>query len=317
MNADPKLLWPKIFVCGYGTQRCNAKADTYSRYMPENALKPLFDSEISLQNPNLVILQQNEKTREKLKKDIINILMFDNKDYDIDLSSNILEVKTNWGKLSYEVLGDGYSSTIQWILDFLNWSIYASKGQDDNKNYFDKGGILLLDELDQHLHPKWQRYIVQRLCNQFPKIQIIAATHNPLCAAGITDIDKSQLISLQEYDNNNVEPEIIDKDILKGKRADQVLSHAFGLITSRTPGNQDDISKYTELFGKKNRSSSEEEEFQTLKEQLSKSIINGENEYEQTVEKAIQDVIKNYELKIPKELLDIETKQKLKELFND
>jgi predicted ATP-binding protein involved in virulence len=40
-------------------------------------------------------------------------------------------------------------------------------------------GIVLIDELDLHLHPKWQRRIIEDLRRTFPKIQFIATTHSP------------------------------------------------------------------------------------------------------------------------------------------
>jgi len=41
-------------------------------------------------------------------------------------------------------------------------------------------GIVLIDEIDLHLHPQWQRGIIQRLRDTFPKCQFLLATHSPI-----------------------------------------------------------------------------------------------------------------------------------------
>ncbi|WP_164672451.1 AAA family ATPase, partial [Vibrio cholerae] len=47
-------------------------------------------------------------------------------------------------------------------------------------------GIVLIDEIDLHLHPKWQQTIVQKLENTFPNIQFILSTHSPLVLTTVT-----------------------------------------------------------------------------------------------------------------------------------
>ncbi len=54
-------------------------------------------------------------------------------------------------------------------------------------------GIVLIDELDMHLHPKWQRRIVQDLQNAFPDMQFIATTHSPFI---LQSLESGQVIDL-------------------------------------------------------------------------------------------------------------------------
>ena len=88
------------------------------------------------------------------------------------------------------------------MLDFLGWQLY-------NKRIQLSGcfGMLLVDEIEQHLHPKWQRYIVQRLNKQVRNIQFITSTHAPLVAAGLADIDNAQLVRLDKDNNNKIDVE--------------------------------------------------------------------------------------------------------------
>jgi len=49
------------------------------------------------------------------------------------------------------------------------------------------GGIVLVDELDLHLHPKWRREFVRALKRTFPRVQFVATTHSPLVLAGLDE----------------------------------------------------------------------------------------------------------------------------------
>jgi len=58
-------------------------------------------------------------------------------------------------------------------------------------------GIVLIDELDLHLHPNWQRKIIERLRTTFPLIQFIATTHSPTI---VQSLQPGELINLNDYD---------------------------------------------------------------------------------------------------------------------
>lgn len=50
------------------------------------------------------------------------------------------------------------------------------------------GGVVLIDEIDMHLHPKWQWNIINALRTVFPNVQFIAATHSPILFASAKDV---------------------------------------------------------------------------------------------------------------------------------
>ena len=76
---------------------------------------------------------------------------------------------------------DGYRVTLNWILDIYGW-VMRFEGSIDSEGYVQ--GILLIDEIEQHLHPSMQRYIVQHLKRLFPKLQVLASSHSPLVVQG-------------------------------------------------------------------------------------------------------------------------------------
>ncbi len=56
------------------------------------------------------------------------------------------------------------------------------------KNPLEGDGVILIDEVDMHLHPKWQRSIVENLVNTFPNCQFILTTHSPIVISDYKDI---------------------------------------------------------------------------------------------------------------------------------
>ena len=93
-------------------------------------------------------------------------------------------------------------------------------------------GIVLIDELDMHLHPKWQWRVIDALRGTFPKLQFIAATHSPILFASaknvwLIDIDSGYVqyanshygidlnTSVAEYQQTNCLP--LELEILEGE----------------------------------------------------------------------------------------------------
>lgn len=75
-------------------------------------------------------------------------------------------------------------------------------------------GIVLIDELDLHLHPKWQRTIVKKLKDTFPKIQFITTTHSPFI---VQSLKNNELIDLQGKNMNDDYLNIGLEEIVEGE----------------------------------------------------------------------------------------------------
>ena len=83
------------------------------------------------------------------------------------------------GPVSLDDLSDGYQNVAAWVGDLL----YRTTGAfDDFSNPLATRGLLLLDEIDLHLHVKWQRQLRQFIEDKLPKFQIVATTHSPMTA---------------------------------------------------------------------------------------------------------------------------------------
>jgi predicted ATP-binding protein involved in virulence len=124
----------------------------------------------------------------------------------------------------------------------------------ETKDPLHEEGVVLIDELDIHLHPLWQRDIAQLLQAQFPNLQFIVATHSPLIASGAGEKAATFRFSMSEG------KAIVEKvKNISALSVDYILrSPAFGLISPYSPQTQEKIDRYDSLLSKQNRLSPEE-----------------------------------------------------------
>ncbi len=97
----------------------------------------------------------------------------------IDRKNRELLFDTQDGRLPLDQLSEGYQNMSAWCGDLLYRITEVYK---DYKNPLSARGLLLIDEIDLHLHPVWQRALKDFLDQKLPHFQILATTHSPLTA---------------------------------------------------------------------------------------------------------------------------------------
>jgi predicted ATP-binding protein involved in virulence len=153
---------------------------------------------------------------------------------------------------------DGYRLTFLWLLDFYGRAMRADQ--------IDSGGmvrgIVLIDEVDQHLHPSLQAAVLPRLAALLPAAQIVATTHSPLVALGA---DPSELVVLKRGEGEVVvERHVPD---YRGYSAEDMLVDDRLFDSSvYAPDTELELSRYDELASKgpSGRSRQEERELTDL-----------------------------------------------------
>ena len=113
--------------------------------------------------------------------------------FDFEQSRILIEFDSG-KQIPFEHLSDGQRTMLGLFCDIARRAAILNphlKGETTEKT----SGIVLIDELDLHLHPKWQRAIVNSLTESFPNIQFICTTHSPFL---IQSLHKGKLIELGE-----------------------------------------------------------------------------------------------------------------------
>lgn len=192
------------------------------------------------------------KKQFQLGIDAINKLLPDGNSFDkIDEKGKIWFNIQNT-KVSTVSLSDGFRSIMALAGDLI-WRMIEAFPNSDNP--LREEGVVLIDELDIHLHPTWQRQIAGLLRLTFPNIQFIMATHSPLVAAGAGE----DAVTFRFVKNKgNVEVSVIKN--IHAMSVDKILeSEAFGLVSSFSVETQSKIDKYF-LLKKKSKKTLEEEQ---------------------------------------------------------
>jgi predicted ATPase len=153
------------------------------------------------------------------------------------------QVKFMWhgNPTSLNQLSDGYRSMFALVVDLLRW---LELSRPDTNIPLNQGrGVVLIDEIDAHLHPKWQQQVGFWLAEFFPNIQFIVASHSPFVAMAAGE---GALTLLQK--EGNVVRANQDVPYVRGWAVDRVLTDLFDMISLRDPETARWLEEYEELL---------------------------------------------------------------------
>ena len=290
------------FLIGYGSLRLssdegiereqNLKSVSYENLL--NPIKSLNDSSRWLKN----IFITNRILFDSIAFSIKQLLPHDLKDNKLTILRN--EIVFEDSEIPFSNFSDGYKSTITLALDIM---MKLSSGHADMNKI---SGIVIIDELGNQLHPRWQMRIVKQLRAVFPRITFIVSTHHPLCLRGS---NLGEVILLRNI-NNQVEAirELPDPSSL---RVDQLLSSEyFGLSSLIDPELEANFNKYYQLLSLQNEISPKETvELNKLKDELRNKKQFGSSLREELMYTVIDNILAQ-KVMFSK---DIPTRDKLKE----
>jgi predicted ATPase len=190
------------FVAAYGAYRRLGRRDSgynaaYARFSSPRSrhIQSLFDPDIPLVSLSNWAVEVDYRLGEKgmaVIRKALNDFLADQVQFEgIDKSRKSMLFTTADGPITLEQLSDGYQDVIAWVGDLL-YNITTTFG--DYRDPMKARGLLLIDEIDLHLHPKWQRLLHFFLLEKLPNFQVIATTHSPLTAQ---QADEGELYALK------------------------------------------------------------------------------------------------------------------------
>lgn len=150
-------------------------------------------------------------------------------------------------KLAWSEMSDGYRSALALLADIVRHMIKTYGAKDVTK----RSGVVLIDEIDAHLHPEWQRQIGFWLKARFPNLQFLVTTHSPIiCQAA----DENGLFVLPEPGGSD-QPRALsagERQRVIASRPDTILlTPAFGLANTRSPEAVEKRAEYATIASKK------------------------------------------------------------------
>jgi ABC-type cobalamin/Fe3+-siderophores transport system ATPase subunit len=179
--------------------------------------------------------------------------------YDNELTVIDGEIAFKRSEKSFASLSDGFKSTIILAVDIMMKLSGANTDMDK------LSGVVLIDELGNQLHPRWQMRIVEQLRKVFTNLTFIVSTHHPLCLRGSLE---QEVLVLKQADG--VLLSLTDLPDPSALRVDQLLaSEFFGLNSLIDPELEAAFNRYYALLARKEElTEKERDELTELKDQL-------------------------------------------------
>lgn len=163
-------------------------------------------------------------------------------------------------ELRIEQLSEGYKIVIAMVADL---AARMAEANPDMDNPLNSTGIVLVDEVDLHLHPRWQRDILSQLTKVFPNIQFVVSTHSPVIVVGAAEI--AQVINLNKI--NEDENLIYDHTYISNV-GQVLLSDLFGLNYLYSPEWDEKIEERNSLLSKQVLTEDEKKRLAELDEEM-------------------------------------------------
>lgn len=178
-----------------------------------------------------------------------------------ELKKSTVKIKTFPNLVPFSDLSLGYQTMMAWVLD-LAWRLFSRYPK--SRTPLEEPAIVIIDEIDLHLHPHWQLEIMGKLANVFKRTQFIATAHSPIMVQSMPNAN----FAIVQKDEDEVfivnEPERI-----KGWRVDQILnSEYFGISSAWDPETEQLFDERNELLHKSKRTSKENARLKKLEKQI-------------------------------------------------
>lgn len=218
----------------------------------------LFDPLIPLTDPTAWLLSLDDETFADVARGIHAMLA-------LDVSSGlermearvVLRQGTSISDLA--ALSDGYQAMVVMACDILRTTMRLW-GQPELAE-----GIVLIDEIGAHLHPRWRLRVVSAMRALLPRIQFIVTTHDPLCLRGIVD---GEVVVMRRNSTGDIIT-LVDLPPVTGMSIEQLLtSEHFGLGSTDDPGVAELWEQYYRLKGTRRRTQSQEAQLELVRTRL-------------------------------------------------
>ena len=222
---------------GYGISRKISETSISNNDSEKDDLKGIFQDDIRYTNPEEWLFQldlvaskgdkNSQKLLSKVKEMLTSDLLPDVREIELisetkeNTVQNYALFHTDYGKVRLRELGYGYQSTMVWVVDLAK-KMFERFHKLENPLH--GAAICLVDEIDLHLHPDWQRKIIKYLSGVFLNVQFIVTAHSPLIVQSAEDVNL--IILEKDKENTHIRQEF---GTFQGWTVEEILQDLMGL----------------------------------------------------------------------------------------
>lgn len=218
---------PSVLVLAYGARRHfsdRASALTQPWHFVRNLIDP--DQPLPSPGPWLQRISRNEELFNAVARALREVLALDDSDELILDQSGRPSVRVMGRLTPVERLSEGYRTLFSLAVDIMRNLLRSWPDLERAR------AVVLIDEIETHLHPRWKMRVLSSFRRTFPGVQFIVTTHDPLCIRGMDDGE----VEVIERDPDGRVYRLEDLPSVRGMRAEQLLaSEYFGLHSTADP----------------------------------------------------------------------------------
>jgi hypothetical protein len=271
-------------LLGYGPRRFFSQRRDVRRFQePWHRVKSMFDPLARLPDPAPWLLSCSKREFDLVVRALRTMMLLPDealvrRGAFTDSGTPTVFFELDGRHESLETLSEGYKTVIAMGVDVMR-ELLGYWPDLENAH-----GIVLIDELDTHLHPRWKMRIAQRLRQALPGVQFLTSTHDPLCLRGYFNKEVQVLRRTSEGAVERV-PELPN---VQGLSVQQLLtSEYFGLSSTEDPALDESIARYATLLSKPERTPLEEFELERKRAEVGEILVLGAGPAERVVQDAI------------------------------
>lgn len=267
--------YPSKILLGYGPRRYFPNHLNRRFRAPAHRIRSLFDPMATIANPIgwLRDLKERDPNKFDAAARALRIVLMLKNDALIDTDDGRIMIETAQGRTPLEKLSVGYKSVIAMAIDIIRelFTYY-----DNLENAY---AVVLVDEIETHLHPRWKLRIVGLLRQAFPKVQFILTTHDPLCLRGMF---QNEVFVLRRNETDNAVETLTELPNVRGMRAEQILTSEFFGLGSTDPVTDAKVERYQYLTTRPRLTPEEQDERMQLAMEIEERMMVGNTLEQQT-----------------------------------
>ena len=259
----------QVVLLGYGPRRFFSNVKGHRRKDGAAArLQTLFDPTAIITNPSGWLMNCSEQDYNAAVRALRQLLLLQDESF----VGRPLRGRRKGAEIMFELQGsstplkrlsEGYRTVVATAVDIMREMLHFWPNLEMAR------GVVLIDELETHLHPRWKMRILQRLRTAMPGVQFIATTHDPLCLRGLYD---GEVQVLRRVEGSQIE-QLTDLPNVQGMTVEQLLtSEFFGLLSTEDPSVEAGLVRYVALATKDGRSPDEEAELQQHRDEAQRRM---------------------------------------------
>lgn len=258
---------PRPWIVGYGVRRGNARGekDRAPEWGPTGEQHTLFDRPATLVNAVDWLLDLDRRVLnesrqygsggedggprihaatwqsvERALRALLKITTLEPEE------RHVMVTHPELGRVRLDALSDGYLTTTGWVIDLIARWIQRQEdlGEAVSRDLLRQmTGVVLIDEIDLHLHPRWQLRIIDDVRRLFPRLSFVVTTHNPLTLQGARP---GEIFVMRRGDAGRIE--LCQRDIRPGHDVDRVLLEQFGIESTLDKQTRELLQRHRELL---------------------------------------------------------------------